>query len=287
MGRGRKIMTRDQRRLDEVTFIAFDTETTGLTPVVDRLVEVGALRFRLDGRELATFQQLVDPRTAIPDETRRVHGITDTMVRGQPTIDVVLPSLLDFLGADDGVLLAHNAPFDLGFLGMALARLRMTAPPHCLFDTLDLTRRLYPTWPSHALERVATGLKLTTGIQHRALADARLVKEIFLKILAGRPMVRTVADLARLSPPLTFADAPVFPIAPPARLGPLALALAEHCALTIVYASGRGGAWVRKVTPHLVLQAHGLAYVIAHCHRDGFEKTFRLDRIQRCWLDEE
>jgi DNA polymerase III epsilon subunit-like protein len=190
------------------------------------------------------------------------------------------------LGADDGILLAHNAPFDLGFLGMALARLSMAAPPHCLFDTLDLTRRLYPAWPSHALERVAISLKLTTRTQHRALADARLVKEIFLKILSGRPMVRTVADLAKLSLPLTFADAPVFPIAPPARLGPLALALAENCALTIVYAGGRGGAWVRKITPHLVLQADGLAFVIAHCHRDGFEKTFRLDRIQRCWLDE-
>jgi DNA polymerase III epsilon subunit family exonuclease len=278
-------MTRDQRRLDEVTFIAFDTETTGLTPIVNRLVEVAALCFRLDGRELATFQQLIDPRTAIPDEARRVHGITDTMVRGQPPIDVVLPSLLDFLGTDDGILLAHNAPFDLGFLGLALARLRMNAPPHCLFDTLDLTRRLYPTWPSHALERVAISLKLTTGTQHRALADARLVKEIFLKILGSRPMVRTVADLARLSPPLTFADAPVFPIAPPARFAALAMALAEHCAVTIEYASGGRGTWVRRITPSLVLQAHGLAYVIAHCHRDGFEKTFRLDRIQRCWLD--
>ncbi|HEX2278399.1 MAG TPA: exonuclease domain-containing protein [Candidatus Tectomicrobia bacterium] len=280
-------MTRDQRRLDEVTFIAFDTETTGLTPIVDRIVEVAALCFRLDGRELAAFQQLIDPRTAIPDEARRVHGITDTMVRGQPPVDVVLPSLLAFLGTDDSILLAHNAPFDLGFLGMALARLGMTAPPHCLFDTLDLTRRLYPTWPSHALERVATSLQLTTGSQHRALADARLVKEVFLKVLCGRPMVRTVADLARLSPPLTFADAPVFPIEPPARFAPLAMALAENCALTIVYASGGRGAWVRKITPRLVLQADGLAYVIAHCHRDGFEKTFRLDRIQRCWLAEE
>ena len=280
-------MTGDQRRLDEVTFIAFDTETTGLTPLVHRLVEVAAVCFRLDGRELATFQQLIDPRTAIPDDARRLHGITDAMVRGQPPVDVVLPSLLDFWGTGDSILLAHNAPFDLGFLGMALARLGMTAPPHRLFDTLDLTRRLYPTWPSHALERVAINLKLTIGAQHRALADARSVKEIFLNIVCNRPTVRTVADLARLSPPLTFADAPVFPITPPARFAPLAMALAEHCALTIEYASGARGAWVRKVTPRLVLQAHGLAYVIAHCHRDGFEKTFRLDRIQRCWLDGE
>jgi DNA polymerase III subunit epsilon len=280
-------MTRDQQRLDEVTFIALDTETTGLTPILDRLVEVAALCFRLDGCELATFQQLIDPRTAIPDEARRIHGITDTMVRGQPPIDVVLPSLIDFLGTEDTILLAHNAPFDLGFLGMALARLRIPAPPHCLFDTLDLMRRLSPTWPSHALERVATTLKVATGTQHRALADARLVKEIFLKILRSRPTVRTVADLARLSPPLTFADAPVFPIEPPARFQALAMALVEGSALTIVYESGGQGAWVRRITPRLVLQAYGLAYVIAHCHRDGFEKTFRLDRIQRCWLDEQ
>jgi DNA polymerase III epsilon subunit family exonuclease len=278
-------MRRDGRPLSEVLFIAFDTETTGLSPVVGRLVEVAAVRFTLDGRELAVFQQLIDPRVAIPVEVQGVHGITDGMVRGQPTIEAVLPPFVDFLGDADTTLLAHNAPFDLGFLAMALARLRMEGPPHRLLDTLDLTRRLYPAWPSHALGRVATHLRLPIGARHRALADARLVKDVFLEVLRHRPSIKTMADLARLSPMLTFADAPVVPAPLPTGFEPLATALFESRALTISYALVGRGAEVRKITPRLLLQANGLAYVIAHCHRDGFEKTFRLDRILRCWLD--
>jgi DNA polymerase-3 subunit epsilon len=193
--------------------------------------------------------------------------------------------LLDFFGTDDTILLAHNAPFDLGFLAMALARLRMPSPSHRLVDTLDLTRRLHPTWPSHSLKSVATALKATQGAQHRALVDARSVKEVFRGILRHRPTVRTIADLTRLSPPLTFADAPVFLIEPPRGLEPLTAALIRKCAMMIVYEHGAQGAVVRKITPRFVLQAHGLGYVIAYCHLDGFEKTFRLDRIQRCWLE--
>jgi DNA polymerase III subunit epsilon len=84
-------MRQNQRRLSEVTFLAFDTETTGFYPIMHRLVEVGAVRFRLDGRELATFEQLIDPHIPIPPNVQRVHGITDTMVRGQPTIHRTLP----------------------------------------------------------------------------------------------------------------------------------------------------------------------------------------------------
>ena len=74
-------MVHAQPRLTDITFLAFDTETTGLQPIVHRLVEVGAVRFRLDGHETATFQQLIDPHLPISPEVQHVHGITDRMVR--------------------------------------------------------------------------------------------------------------------------------------------------------------------------------------------------------------
>jgi DNA polymerase III epsilon subunit family exonuclease len=113
-------MLQDHRCLADVTFIAFDTETTGLFPVMHQLVEIGAIRFRLDGRELATFQLLIDPHIPIPPNVQQVHGITDAMVRGQPIIEHVLPEFIEFLGAPTTLLLAHNAPFDPGFLGRSL-----------------------------------------------------------------------------------------------------------------------------------------------------------------------
>ena len=70
------------------------------------------------------------------------------MVRGKPTIEHVLLEFIEFLGEVDTILLAHNALLDLGFLAMGLTRLGSAFPPHYLFDTLDMTRRLYPTWPS-------------------------------------------------------------------------------------------------------------------------------------------
>jgi DNA polymerase III subunit epsilon len=278
-------MNDTQPRLTDVSFVALDTETTGLFPIMHRLVEVGAVRFRLDGQELATFQTLINPEIPIPKDVQHVHGITDRMVRGKPTIEHVLPQFIEFLGHHDTILLAHNAPFDLGFLAMALTRLRITYPPHYLLDTLDMARRLYPAWPSHSLEYVATRLKVAKRAEHRALSDARLVKDIFLAVLQHVPAVRTITDLARFSLPLTFADAPVFAIEPPPGFEALTTALSERCAITIVYEHGWQRPQPRMITPRLVLEVHGVAYVIAHCHLSGAERTFRLDRIRECWLE--
>jgi DNA polymerase III alpha subunit (gram-positive type) len=147
-------MNYTQPRLTDVSFVALDTETTGLFPIMHRLVEIGAGRFRLDGRELATFQQLIDPQMPIPEDVQHGHGITDRMVRGKPTIEHALPQFIDFLDAPSTILLDHNARFDLAFLATALTRWRIACPPHWLFDTLDLTRRLFPLRSSQSLENV-------------------------------------------------------------------------------------------------------------------------------------
>jgi DNA polymerase III subunit epsilon len=87
-------MDHAQTRLVEMTFVALDTETTGLFPIMHRLVEIGAVRFRLDGGELATFQTLINPEMPIPKDVQQVHGITDAMVRGKPTIEHILPQFI-------------------------------------------------------------------------------------------------------------------------------------------------------------------------------------------------
>jgi DNA polymerase III epsilon subunit-like protein len=98
---GRKPMTQDHRSLTDLTFLAFDTETTGLFPIMHRLVEIGAVRFRLDGRELTTFQQLINPHMRVPEDDQQVHGITDVMVQGEPTVEQVIPHFIEFLGAPE------------------------------------------------------------------------------------------------------------------------------------------------------------------------------------------
>jgi DNA polymerase III epsilon subunit-like protein len=127
-------------------------------------------------------------------------------------------------------------------------------------------------------------LNVASRAEHRALSDALLVKEVFLAMLRHTPTVKTIADVMRVSQPLTFADAQVCAIAPPAGFEALSTAITERCAITIVYEHGWQQPTPRMITPRLVLDVHGVAYVIAHCHLSDAERTFRLDRIRECWL---
>jgi hypothetical protein len=141
-----------------------------------------------------------------------------------------------------------------------------------VFDTLDIARRLYPTWPSHSLERMATQLKVANGVDHRALSDTCLVKDIFPAMLKDIPTLKTIAELGHLSPPLTFAEAPVYAIDQPAGFEALTMSMTERCAIAIVYEHGWQQPTPRMITPRLVLEVQGVAYVIAHCHLSDAEK---------------
>jgi len=268
------------RPLTELEFVAFDLETTGLFPVINRIVEFGAVRFRLDGREVGTWEQLVDPKCLIPPEVTDIHGITDAMVRGQPTLAQALPGFLEFLGPPETILLAHNAPFDLGFLAFAAAKTGLALPANPIIDTLDLARTCVRGVTSHRLEALAVHLGLARAVDHRALSDSRLVLALF-RHLAGRlEQLRTVEDLFRLSPPLTANDSGTHMIEPPAGVEDLAVAIAEQQSVVIVYDGGTRGPANRTITPRAMLQSNGRQYLLAYCHAAKLEKTYRLDWIR-------
>lgn len=127
-------------------------------------------------------------------------------------------------------------------------------------------------------------LNVANGAEHRALCDSRLVKDVFLAMLKEIPSVKTIADVKHVSQQLTFADAPVCVINPPAGFEALSTAMAERCTITIIYEHGWQRPTPRMITPRVVLEVYGVAYVIAHCHVTQGERTFRLDRIRECWL---
>jgi predicted DNA-binding transcriptional regulator YafY len=106
-----------------------------------------------------------------------------------------------------------------------------------------------------------------------------LLKDVFLELLRRTPTVKKILNLVRLSLPLTLTDA-VCAIEPPAGFEALTTAIAEQCALTIVYERGSHRPGLRKIMPRVVLEVNGVLYVVAHSHLDGVEKTFRLDRIR-------
>ena len=168
--------------LSELVYTVFDTETTGLEPANgDEIIQIGALRI-VNGRLLHQehFDQLVDPRCHLKAASIAIHGITDSMLLGQPTIDLVLPAFHDFCA--DTVLVGHNVAFDMRFLELKEAALgvRFDQP---VLDTLLLSAVAHPNQQSHSLEAIMQRLGIQMEQRHNALADATATAQVFMRLL--------------------------------------------------------------------------------------------------------
>ena len=168
--------------LSQVTFVVVDLETTGGSPANAAITEIGAVKVR-GGEVLGEFQTLVDPGTDIPPFIATLTGITTAMVREAPTIAQVLPSFLEF--SRGAVLVAHNAPFDIGFLKAAARELGHPWPGNDVVDTVQLARRALPREdvPNHKLATLARYFRATVDPNHRALSDARATVDVLHGLL--------------------------------------------------------------------------------------------------------
>ena len=172
----------DERRLVDLTFTVFDTETTGLDPTAgDEIIQIGAVRV-VNGKLLRaeSFEQLVDPKRSIPQASIPIHGIQPEMVLGQPTIQTVLPAFHAY--AHDTVLVAHNAAFDMRFLQLKeqATGVRFDQP---VLDTLLLSAAVHPNQASHKLEAIAERLDIPVIGRHTALGDAIVTAEVLLRLI--------------------------------------------------------------------------------------------------------
>jgi len=181
-GRAGQTAELENRLLTELTYTVFDMETTGLNPSAgDEILSIGAIRIvncRLLREE--HFEQLVDPLRSIPWESVQIHGIHPEMVIGQPTVDKVLPRFEQF--AEDTILVAHNAAFDMRFLQMKedQTAVRFINP---VLDTLLMSAVVHPAHEDHNLESIAQRLGVRILGRHTAMGDALVTGELFLKFL--------------------------------------------------------------------------------------------------------
>ena len=196
----------DDVPLSELTFVVFDTETTGLEPSAgDEIISVGAVRIvrgRLRREEV--FDQLVDPRRSIPLQSLRIHHISPEMLRGMPLITEVLPEFHRF--AEGAVLVAHNAAFDMRFLELKQNAAGVTFD-HPVLDTLLLSALAYSTDEPHNLDAVAQRLGLPIVGRHTALGDALLTAEILVKLipLLEAKGIRTLSEATEASQQTPYA----------------------------------------------------------------------------------
>ena len=184
--------------------IVLDTETTGLDPLKgDRVIEIAAIELSNLMPTGRTFHVLLDPEREVPEESTRVHGFTTEMLRGKPKFAEKADEFLGLLG--DAPIVAHNAPFDFGFLDAELARAKREPLDRArMVDSLALAKKRFPGMPN-SLDALCRrfGIDNSMRTSHNALLDVQLLAQVYLELMGGRQPGLTLA--AVIAAPATAA----------------------------------------------------------------------------------
>ena len=169
------VVTNSKGQSIDTTYCVLDLETTGFSAITEKITEVGIMKIK-NGEVLDEFSCFVNPEKHIPERVTEVTNITDDMVKDAETIDKVFPKILDFI--EDSVLVAHNAPFDIGFLKQNAKNLGYEFN-YTYIDTLSLAKDLFPDYKKYKLGKIAENLGIKVEVAHRALDDVDTTVKVF------------------------------------------------------------------------------------------------------------
>jgi DNA polymerase III epsilon subunit family exonuclease len=265
------------KNIEEVEFVIFDTETTGLDPGSgDRIVEIAAMRFK-SLEKLGQFQSLINPGRQISPQAFEVNRISPDMLADSPKAEEVLPGFLDFIKGS--CLCSYNLPFDLGFLNneLKLAKLS-TLENFTLIDILAMSRKLLPKLQRHALCSVAYSLGIESKQEHRALADVELTWEVF-KQLRAKLQEKGVGGFRDFLHLFGMSKGAANSINEQ-KIAKIEEAIEQGLKLRIKYFS-RSTSVVseREVLPKEIKIEQKQAYLVGLCFLRNEERTFRIDNI--------
>ncbi|MCM3732130.1 PolC-type DNA polymerase III [Fictibacillus nanhaiensis] len=168
------------RKLDDETYVVFDVETTGLSAVYNKIIELAAVKIR-GGEIVDRFEAFANPHESLSQTTIELTGITDEMVESAPEIEEVLRDFHSFMG--DDILVAHNASFDMGFLNEGLRKIGLGEAKNPVIDTLELARFLLPQLKNHRLNTLCKRFDIELTQHHRAIYDAEATGYLLWKLL--------------------------------------------------------------------------------------------------------
>ncbi len=264
--------------IKEATFVAFDTETTGLWAPVNRIVEIAAVKFSVISKEAKSFQALVNPGMPIPPEVIEIHGITDEMVIDQPKADVILKQFTDFCDKDS-ILLAHNAAFDISFVGCELDRASLPILENPILDTVDIFKRFQPDHPSYSLLSLCRHYNICESQDHRALSDAQMVRKLFIKSLGHLSSANSLEVLSNMITVHKMEGWHTQEARLPIEFDLLNKAVDNGLRVEITYQAPARTAHKRIIRPKHIYKLGKVYYINSYCEYSKDERTFRLDRM--------
>lgn len=271
-----------QLLIEEAPLAFLDFETTGLDPARgDRVIEIGLVRARGDTIEVE-WDQLVNPERAVSFGAYRVNHISDAMLADAPAFAEIADELLGLINGT--VVVAHNALFDLGFLKSELTLSQRPFPSLVVLDTLRLARNNI-TSGSYSLGALCQQFGIILDDAHRALADVRATRELFLHICRRleRRGVRTLEECIRAQGGVLKERGEASVAIP----GPIRDALRRRSLMRIRYRDSYGSTTERLIRPIELSNRFGQLYLVAHCYLRRSKRTFALDRIQEMIVTDE
>lgn len=259
----------------EYPIVAFDTETSGAYPIESEIIELGAVKWH-KGEVIGKFQTLLKPSKPLQPDNIRIHGITNEMVSDAPLMREQILKFCEFI--DGSLLLAHHAPFDMGFVALDIETQNLVFPKNLHFCSSLLSRALLTT-TNHKLQTLVKELSLTGGDAHRAYDDAYACLQVFLKCIEKLNPEPTLEELLRIQiKPLAWDNYKVWSTGSD-KLIAIAESIRDQKALQIIYEGGQTKSKTRPIRPLGLVRNPDGDYINAECGLDMQRKRFYLDKI--------
>ena len=263
------------KNINDFAIVAFDTETSGAYPIESEIIELGAVKWQ-NGQIIDRFQVLLKPSKELTPDNIRIHGITNEMVKDSPQMSTQILNFCSFI--DNSVLLAHHAPFDLGFLSIEIEKSSLQFPNTFNFCSSLLSRALLTT-TNHKLQTLIKELELVGGEAHRAFDDAYACLQVFFKCtekLGENPTLARILEVQKKD--LHWKNYQVLG-GGNANLGLLLKAMREQRSISIIYSGGQTKNKTRPIRPLGIVRNPDGDYISAECGLDFQRKRFYLDKI--------
>ena len=260
---------------DQFPAVAFDTETSGAYPLESEIIELGAVKW-FQGEIVGKFQTLLKPSKLLVPDNIRIHGITNEMVADAPLMkDQILP-FCEFI--DGSILLAHHAPFDLGFLTIDIEKSQLHFPNNIHLCTSLLSRALLHT-TNHKLQTLVKELKLTGGDAHRAYDDAYACLQVFFKCVEKLDAPVTLEKLLDIQKKSIDWPNYKLEVTENVKLTQIKNAILLKKSIRIIYEGGQTKSIPRPTTPYGIVRNPDGDYIHAECGLDLQRKRFYIDKI--------